>query len=82
VGSVEEQLLADLPQDSLLAICLCCNLWNEVLSIQRKVDGTLFRGSDGEQKRKIIGSLDQAAGEAGYRANRVWGDVIEDREVR
>jgi hypothetical protein len=32
-----------------------------------------------EQKRKIIDSLDEAAGEAGYRAEKVWGEVIEDR---
>jgi hypothetical protein len=32
-----------------------------------------------EQKKKIIDSLDKAAGEAGYRAKKVWGKVIEDR---
>jgi HAD superfamily hydrolase (TIGR01484 family) len=32
-----------------------------------------------EQKKKIINSLDEAAGEAGYRAEKVWGKVIEDR---
>jgi HAD superfamily hydrolase (TIGR01484 family) len=32
-----------------------------------------------EQKKKIIDSLDKAAGETGYRSNKVWGDVIEDR---
>ena len=32
-----------------------------------------------EQRKKIIDSLDKAAGEAGYRAKKVWGEVIEDR---
>jgi HAD superfamily hydrolase (TIGR01484 family) len=32
-----------------------------------------------EQKRKIIDSLDRAAGAAGYRAEKAWGEVIEDR---
>jgi phosphomannomutase len=32
-----------------------------------------------EEKRKIRDSLDKAAGEAGYRAKKVWGEVIEDR---
>ena len=32
-----------------------------------------------EQKKKIIDSLDKAAGEASYRAEKVWGNVIEDR---
>jgi HAD superfamily hydrolase (TIGR01484 family) len=32
-----------------------------------------------EQKKKIIDSLYKAAGEAGYHASRVWGNVVEDR---
>jgi HAD superfamily hydrolase (TIGR01484 family) len=32
-----------------------------------------------EQKRKITESLDKAAGEAGYCAEKIWGKVVEDR---
>jgi hypothetical protein len=43
------------------------------------MDGTLFRGSFGGAKEKIIASLDKASEEAGNRAENVWGKVIEDR---
>jgi len=76
----EAQLLTDLPQDSLLAnlsLLPTCGTkffqyngeWKELYSEDLTV----------EQRRKICDSLDKAAGEAGYRAEKVWGDVIEDR---
>jgi phosphomannomutase len=76
----EKQLLTDLPQGSLpREFVSASNLWNEILSIQRKVDGALFRGSYSGAKKKIIDSLNKAAEEAGYHAEKVWGKVIEDR---
>ena len=76
----EEQLLADLPQDSLLAnLSLLPTCGTKFFQYSGKWTELYSEDLTAEQKRKIIGSLDQAAGEAGYRANRVWGDVIEDR---
>jgi HAD superfamily hydrolase (TIGR01484 family) len=76
----ESQLLADLNQDgrlvnlSLLPTCgtkffQYNGRWTELYSEDLKT----------EQKRKIIDSLHKAAEEAGYRAKKVWGKVIEDR---
>jgi HAD superfamily hydrolase (TIGR01484 family) len=76
----EKQLLTDLPEGSLLAnlsLLPTCGTkffqyngrWTELYSEDLKT----------EQKRKIIDSLHRAAEEAGYRAKKVWGKVIEDR---
>jgi len=76
----EEQLLADLPQDSLLAnLSLLPTCGTKFFQYSGKWTELYSEDLTAEQKRKIIRLLDQAAGEAGYRANRVWGDVIEDR---
>ncbi|MGA2116836.1 MAG: HAD-IIB family hydrolase [Bryobacteraceae bacterium] len=32
-----------------------------------------------EEKAKIVSSLDSAVGQAGFKADKVWGEVIEDR---
>ena len=32
-----------------------------------------------EQKRKIVGSLNAAIGKSGLKAEKVWGEVVEDR---
>lgn len=77
----EKQLLASLPHEdhlvnlSLLPTC-----------------GTKFFQYDGgdwkrlyaedfttDEKEKIISSLKKAIGEAGFKAEKVWGEVIEDR---
>jgi HAD superfamily hydrolase (TIGR01484 family) len=76
----EKQLLSDLLEGSLLAnlsLLPTCGTkffqyngrWTELYSEDLKT----------EQKRKIIDSLHKAAEEAGYRAKKVWGKVIEDR---
>jgi HAD superfamily hydrolase (TIGR01484 family) len=76
----ERQLLTDLPHDaclqnlSLLPTCgtkffQYNGTWTELYS----------EDLSAEQKKKIIDSLDQASREAGYHAERVWGEVIEDR---
>jgi HAD superfamily hydrolase (TIGR01484 family) len=76
----EKQLLTDLPRDanltslSLLPTCgtkffKYTESWVELYAEDLTV----------EQKKKIIDSLNKAAIEAGYQAEKVWGDVIEDR---
>ena len=76
----ERQLLAYLPQGSSLGnLSLLPTCGTKFFQYSGKWTELYSEDLTAEQKRKIIGSLDQAAGEAGYRANRVWGDVIEDR---
>jgi len=71
----EMQLLADLPHDADLAnLSLLPTCGTKFLQYNGK-----WTELYSEQRKKIIDSLDKAAGEAGYRADKVWGDVIEDR---
>jgi HAD superfamily hydrolase (TIGR01484 family) len=76
----EKQLLTDLPHDdrlvnlSLLPTCgtkffQYKGTWKELYS----------EDLTAEQRKKIIDSLNKAAGEAGYHAEKVWGNVIDDR---
>jgi HAD superfamily hydrolase (TIGR01484 family) len=76
----EKQLLTDLPHDdrlvnlSLLPTCgtkffQYKGTWKELYS----------EDLTAEQRKKIIDSLNKAAGESGFHAEKVWGQVIEDR---
>src|SRR5271165_5268470 len=76
----EKQLLTDLPQNTFLAnLSLLPTCGTKFF--QYKGEWTELYSEDltAQQKRKIIDSLDKAAGDAGYRAGKVWGEVIEDR---
>jgi HAD superfamily hydrolase (TIGR01484 family) len=76
----EKQVLAELPQDAAL----------NHLSIL-PTSGTKFYRYEGEwkklysedfsdaEKKKIIDSLNKAIESAGFRAEKTWGDTIEDR---
>ena len=76
----EKQLLTDLPQDSLLTnLSLLPTCGTKFFQYDGKWVELYSEDLTAEQKRKIIDSLDKAAGEAGYRAEKVWGNVIEDR---
>jgi phosphomannomutase len=54
-------------------------MWNEVLSIHRGLEETLFGRFHRDEKEKIVGSLRKALGVAGFQVEKVWGEVIEDR---
>jgi len=76
----EKQLLADLPHDADLAnLSLLPTCGTKFLQYNGKWTELYSEDLSAEQRKKIIDSLDKAAGEAGYRADKVWGDVIEDR---
>jgi hypothetical protein len=76
----EKQLLTDLPQGSLLAnLFLLPTCGTKFFQYNGKWEELYSEDLTAEQKEKIIDSLDKAAGEAGYRAKKVWGEVIEDR---
>jgi HAD superfamily hydrolase (TIGR01484 family) len=76
----ERQLLTDLPKDSLLAnLSLLPTCGTKFFQYDEKWTELYSEDLTPEQKSKIIDSLDKAAGEAGYRAEKIWGKVIEDR---
>jgi HAD superfamily hydrolase (TIGR01484 family) len=76
----EKQLLADLPKDSLLTnLSLLPTCGTKFFQYNGRWEELYSEDLTTEQKEKIIGALDKAAGEAGYRAMTVWGKVIEDR---
>jgi len=76
----EMQLLADLPHDADLAnLSLLPTCGTKFLQYNGKWTELYSEDLSAEQRKKIIDSLDKAAGEAGYHADKVWGDVIEDR---
>jgi HAD superfamily hydrolase (TIGR01484 family) len=76
----EKQLLSDLPQDAdLVNLSLLPTCGTKFFQYDRKWTELYSEDLTAEQRKKIIDSLDKAAGEAGYRASKVWGDVIEDR---
>jgi HAD superfamily hydrolase (TIGR01484 family) len=76
----QKQLLADLPQDAdLVNLSLLPTCGTKFLQYNGTWTELYSEDLSTEQRQKIIASLDKAAGEAGYRAAKVWGDVIEDR---
>jgi hypothetical protein len=76
----ETQILTNLPQNadpanlSLLPTC-----GTKFLQFKGNWIELYSEDLTAEQRKKIIDSLDKAAGEAGYREKKVSGDVIEDR---
>jgi phosphomannomutase len=76
----EKQLLADLPGDSTLAnLSLLPTCGTKFFQYNGKWDELYSEDLTTKQKEKIIGALDKAAGEAGFRAKTIWGKVIKDR---
>ena len=76
----EKQLLTDLPQGSLLAnLSLLPTCGTKFFQFNGKWEELYSEDLTAEQRKKIIDSLDRAIGLAGYRAKKVWGEVIEDR---
>jgi HAD superfamily hydrolase (TIGR01484 family) len=76
----EKQLLTDLPKESLLAnLSLLPTCGTKFFQYNGKWTELYSEDLTASQKKKIIDSLNKAAAEAGYRADKVWGNVIEDR---
>jgi HAD superfamily hydrolase (TIGR01484 family) len=76
----EKQLLTDLPQDGRLAnLSLLPTCGTKFFQYNGKWTELYSEDLTAEQTKKIMDSLDKAAGEAGYQAKMVWGKVIEDR---
>ena len=76
----EKQLLTDLPKGSLLAnVSLLPTCGTKFFEYDGRWTELYSEDLSTEQKKKIVDSLDKAAEQAGYRAKKVWGEVIEDR---
>lgn len=82
----EKQLLAMLPQDERLAnlsLLPTCGTKFYQYKADRKNTGDWkkFYAEDfaADEKEKILSSFHKALDQAGYKADKVWGEVIEDR---
>ena len=76
----EKQLLADLPDNADLAnLSLLPTCGTKFFQYDRKWTELYSEDLSAEQRKKIIDSLNKAAGESGFHAKKVWGEVIEDR---
>jgi hypothetical protein len=76
----EKQLLSNLPHDeSLVNLSLlptCGTKFFQYAGDWKKLYSEDFTE---EEKEKIIGSLKKAVADAGFKVEKVWGEVIEDR---
>ena len=54
-------------------------MWNPVLQIRKGWEKLYAEDFTSEQKKKIISSLKKAIEQSGLKAEKVWGEVIEDR---
>ena len=76
----EKQVLSHLPHDESLAnlslLPTCGTKFFRYAGDWKKLYSEDFTA---DEKAKIVGSLKKAVGEAGFKAERVWGEVIEDR---
>lgn len=76
----ERQLLTDLPKDSHLAnLSLLPTCGTKFFQYDGKWEELYSEDLTVEQRKKIVASLDEAATEAGYRPDKVYGNVIDDR---
>ena len=76
----EKQVLSHLPHDgSLVNLSILPTCGTKLY--QYKVDWKKLYSEDfsADEKAKIISSLKKAVAQAGYKVEKVWGEVIEDR---
>ena len=76
----ETQVLSHLPHDERLVnlslLPTCGTKFFQYKGVWEKIYSEDFTP---EEKEKIISSLEKAVAEAGFKAEKVWGEVIEDR---
>src|ERR1035441_10393017 len=76
----EKQLLSDIPHDDSLAnLSLLPTCGTKFFQYAGDWKQVYSEDLTAEQREKIIDSLKKAAEKAGFRAEKVWGEVIEDR---
>ena len=76
----EKQLLSNLPHDERFAnlslLPTCGTKFYQYTGEWKKLYSEDFTA---DEKKKIISSLEKAVEAAGYKVQKVWGEVIEDR---
>jgi len=76
----EEQVLSHLPHDERLVnlsiLPTCGTKFFRYNAEWKKLYSEDFTA---DEKEKIVSSLEKAVGQAGFKAAKVWGEVIEDR---
>jgi len=76
----EKQLLSNLPNDERLVnlslLPTCGTKFFQYAGDWKKIYSEDFTG---DEKEKIVSSLKKALGKAGFKIEKVWGEVIEDR---
>jgi HAD superfamily hydrolase (TIGR01484 family) len=76
----EKQLVSNLPQgqrmENLLLLPTCGTKFFQFIGEWKKLYSEDFTGAE---KEKIISSLNQALEVTGFRPEKVWGEIIEDR---
>ena len=76
----EKQLLFNLPRDDrLLNLSLLPTSGTKFFKYSGDWKKLYSEDLTTDEKEKIISSLRKAVGEAGFQAEKVWGEVIEDR---
>jgi HAD superfamily hydrolase (TIGR01484 family) len=76
----EKQVLSHLPHDDSLGnLSLLPTCGTKFFRYQGDWKELYSEDFTAEEKAKIVSSLEQAVGEAGFKAEKVWGEVIEDR---
>ena len=76
----EKQLLSDIPHDDSLAnLSLLPTCGTKFFQYSGDWKQVYSEDLTAEQREKIIDSVKNATEKAGFRAEKVWGEVIEDR---
>jgi phosphomannomutase len=76
----ETQLLSNLPHDdSLMNLSLLPTCGTKFFRYEGDWKKLYSEDFTAEEKEKIISSLNKALGITGYKVEKVWGEVIEDR---
>ena len=76
----EKQLLSYLPHDeSLVKLSLLPTCGTKFFQYTGDWKKIYSEDLTADEKEKIVSSLNQAVGQAGYKVEKVWGKVIEDR---
>jgi phosphomannomutase len=76
----EKQLLSNLPHDErLVNLSLLPTCGTKLFRYAGDWKKTYSEDFTIDEKEKIVSSLKKALGEAGFKVEKVWGEVIEDR---
>jgi phosphomannomutase len=76
----ERQLVSNLPHDQLLAnLSLLPTSGTKFFQYTGDWKKIYSEDFTGDEKEKIVSSLNKAIEQAGFKVEKVWGDVIEDR---